>query len=184
VVEVLAGCELRAHLGNRVIERIAATPDDTRLDRLRECLVGPGFRNVVADVLEDEAQRATLLHLLLDDWPGAALVAGYGAQHALITRGTELAVDDGVAERMTGVCSGFAPTSSVVSFVKRNNLMPNAPGPLAPDLTRSDPSGIHDVEPLPPHSMRRLRRLDSIREVRSQSISTRTFATPMSMARP
>ncbi|MDT5010305.1 MAG: hypothetical protein QOH57_1922 [Mycobacterium sp.] len=159
-VEVGAECELRSHLSNRVIQRISATPDDRRLDRLSACLVGPGFRNVVADVLADEAGRATLLHLLLDDWPGASLVSGYAAQHALITRGAELPVGDGVADRMTGICSGFAPTSSVVSFVSRNNLMPNAPGPAAPDLIRSDPDGIHPVDPLPPHSMRRLRRLD------------------------
>lgn len=159
-IEIRAQCELRAHLSNRVIERLASTPDDDRLDRFRKCLVGPGFRNVVGEVLGNEAGRATLLNLLLDDWPGAALVAGYGAQHALITRGEELPVDDGVAERMTGICSGFAPTSSVVSFVRTNKLMPNAPGPLAPDLTCDDPGGMHAVEPLPPHSMRRLRRLD------------------------
>jgi hypothetical protein len=159
-IEVLAHCEVRAHLSNRIIESIAGTPEDARLAGLRKQLVGPGFRNLLRDALNTEVESASLLHLLLDDWPGASLVAGYAAQHAMITRGVELEVDDHVSERMTGICSGFAPHSSVVTFVEKNRLMPNAPGPLAPDLTRGDRDGLHAVEALPPHSMRRLRRLD------------------------
>lgn len=159
-VEVLAHCALWAHLSDRVIQQVDAPPGDSRLAALRGCRVGPGFRSVVGKVLGDEVRDASLLHLLLDDWPGAALVAGYAAQHALISRGAEVPVAAAVADRMTGICSGFAPDSSVVTFVRTGGFMPNARGPIAPDLARDDRDGMHAVEVLPPHSMRRLRRLD------------------------
>jgi hypothetical protein len=51
--------------------------------------VGPGFRATVGTLLPEEVTRASLLHLILDDWVGASLVSGYGVQHAAITQGIE-----------------------------------------------------------------------------------------------
>jgi hypothetical protein len=86
-VEVLGETRIRAHLSQRVIDSIESAPRDGRLDRLLGSRVGPGFRSAVGKLLPGEAQRAGRLHLLLDDWVGAALVSGYAVQHAAIVLG-------------------------------------------------------------------------------------------------
>jgi hypothetical protein len=97
------------------------------------------------------------LHLLLDDWVGASLVSGYATQHAAITLGIEQKLPDGVADTMAGICAGFAADASLVGYAKRNGTIPSAHGPVAPPL---DIDGVHAVEPLRAHGMRRFRRLD------------------------
>jgi hypothetical protein len=154
-VDVLGEIRVRAHLSQRVIDDISSTPPDGRLARLRGCRVGPGFRSSVGTLLPGEAQRASLLHLLLDDWVGAALVSGYSVQHAAIILGIEEKLPAGTADRMAGICAGFAPEASLVGYARRNGTIPSVHGPVAPPL-----DGLHAVEPLRAHGMRRFRRLD------------------------
>jgi hypothetical protein len=156
-VDVLGRVGVRAHLAERVIENIGVDPDDERLAQLAGSRVGPGFRATVGKLLPHEVATAGLLHLLLDDWVGAALVSGYGVQHAAITLGIEEKLPAGTADHMAGICAGFAADASLVPYARRNGTIPSVHGPLAPPL---DPDGIHSVEPLRPHGMRRLRRLD------------------------
>jgi hypothetical protein len=156
-VDVLRRVGVRAHLAERVIDRIAADPDDVRLAQLAGSRVGPGFRATVGKLFPDEVAAAGLLHLLLDDWVGAALVSGYGVQHAAITLGIEEKLPAGTADHMAGICAGFAVDASLVPYARRNGTIPSVHGPPAPPL---DPDGIHSVEPLRPHGMRRFRRLD------------------------
>src|SRR6476659_3995267 len=66
-VDVLDEIRVRAHLSERVIDDITSSPHDTRLAQLLGSRVGPGFRSSVGKLLPGEAQRASLLHLLLDD---------------------------------------------------------------------------------------------------------------------
>ena len=106
-------------------------------------------------LLPDEAQRASLLHLLLDDWVGAALVSGYSVQHAAIILGVEEKLPAGTADNMAGICAGFAPEASLVGYARRNDTIPSVHGPVAPPL-----DGLHAVDPLRAHGMRRFRRLD------------------------
>ena len=94
---------------------------------------------------------------LLDDWVGAALVSGYSVQHAAITLGIEEKLPAGTADHMAGICAGFAEDASLVPYAKRNGTIPSVHGPVAPPL---DPDGVHSVEPLRPHGMRRFRMLD------------------------
>ena len=108
-------------------------------------------------LLPDEVARAGLLNLLLDDWVGAALVSGYSTQHVAITLGIEEKLPAGTADHMAGICAGFAEDASLVPYAKRNGTIPSVHGPVAPPL---DAEGIHTVEPLRPHCMRRFRRLD------------------------
>src|SRR5262249_33136978 len=54
-------------------------------------------------------------------------------------------------------CAGFAADASLVPYAKRNGIIPSVHGPLAPPL---DGAGMHAVEPLRAHGMRRFRRLD------------------------
>lgn len=156
-VDVLGEIAVRAQLSDRVIEEIAADPADDRLGRLIGRRVGPGFRSAVGDLLPDDVRRSTLLHLLLDDWVGAALVSGYALQHKQIVAGTEEKLPPGTADRMAGICAGFAPDASLVNYARRLDTIPSVHGPPAPPV---DLDGVHAVEPLRAHGMRRLRRLD------------------------
>lgn len=156
-VDVLGQVGVRAHLAGRIIDDILADPHDGRLAQLSGSRVGPGFRSTVGTLLPDDVARAGLLHLLLDDWVGAALVSGYAVQHAAITVGIEEKLPAGTADHMAGICAGFAEDASLVPYARRNGTIPSVHGPVAPPL---DPDGVHAVEPLRPHGMRRLRRLD------------------------
>jgi hypothetical protein len=161
-VDVLGQVRVRAHLTDRVIDDIASNAYDRRLAQLVGNRVGPGFRAAVGKLLPGEVQRASLLHLLLDDWVGASLVSGYGLQHTAITLGIEEKMPPGTADNMAGICSGFAPDASLVAYTRRNGTIPSVHGPVAPSLTPPGDDGLHAVEPLQPHGMRRLRRLDLI----------------------
>jgi Protein of unknown function (DUF2889) len=154
-VDVLGEIRVAARLVGFVVDDITSTPSDGRLDALRGCRVGPGFRSTVGKLLPDEVQRAGLLHLLLDDWVGAALVSGYGTQHTAIVLGVEQKMPAGVADRMAGICAGFAPEASLIDYARQHDVIPTGRGPVAPPL-----DGLHDVEPLQPRGMRRFRRLD------------------------
>ena len=153
-MDVIDDVVISARLAERMIVELSGS--DARLDELRGTRVGPGFRSKVSAVLGSDVARSTLLNLLLDDWAGASLVSGYSTQHAAITSGIEDKWPDGVSDRMTGICSGFAPDAAIVEFTRREGVMPSVRGPIAPALA----DGMHAVEPLRAHGMRRMRRLD------------------------
>lgn len=157
-IDVLGEVRVTAHLFNQVIDDIEIVDSRQQvsgLDSLLGSRVGPGFRSKVGQLLPEEVQRAGLLHLLLDDWVGAALVSGYGTQHTAIVLGVEQKMPPGVADRMAGICAGFAPDASLVGYARQHDVIPTGRGPVAPAL-----QGLHDVEPLRARGMRRFRRLD------------------------
>lgn len=157
-IDVLGEVRLTARLADQVvgdIEPISSSPPVGRLDALRGCRVGPGFRSKVGQLFPGEVQRASLLHLLLDDWVGAALVSGYATQYTAIVLGIEQKMPPGVADRMAGICAGFAPQASLIGYARQHDVIPTGRGPEAPAL-----DGLHDVEPLGARGMRRFRRLD------------------------
>ncbi|KUI44111.1 hypothetical protein AU197_02385 [Mycobacterium sp. IS-1590] len=161
-VDVLAEIAVRARLVDRAIDEIAAVPGVDRLDLLIGKRVGPGFRSTVGELLPEQVRGASLLHLLLDDWVGAALVSGYALQHATIVAGNEEKLPPGTVDRMAGICAGFAPEASLVGYARRLGTIPSVHGPPAPPI---DIDGVHAVEPLRAHGMRRLRRLDLLPEL-------------------
>jgi hypothetical protein len=61
---------------------------------------------------------------------------------------------------MSGICAGFASDASIVDYARDHGTIPSVHGPIAPVLHRDDPDGMHPVEPLRAHGMRRRRRLD------------------------
>jgi Protein of unknown function (DUF2889) len=156
-VGVLDEVRVRARLAERVIDDISCVPHDERLARLIGARVGPGFRATVGELIAADAHRGSLLHLLLDDWVGAALVSGYAVQHEAISSGVEEKLPPGTAERMAGICAGFAPEASLVGYARRHDTIPSVHGPKAPTV---DDGGLHAVAPLRAHGMRRFRRLD------------------------
>src|SRR6478609_8227724 len=72
-----------------------------------------GVVEELGTLFPDEVARSGLLHLLLDDWVGAALVSGYAVQHAAITLGLEEKMPAGTADHMAGICAGFAQDASL-----------------------------------------------------------------------
>ena len=178
-VDVLDEIRVRAHLSERVIDDITSSPHDGRLAQLLGSRVGPGFRSSVGKLLPGEAQRASLLHLLLDDWVGAALVSGYAVQHAAIVLGVEQKLPAGTADNMAGICAGFASEASLVGYARRNGTIPSVHGPVAPPL---DIEGDDAVEPLRAHGMRRFRRLD-LRPVDAAWRITRWISMRISVTR-
>jgi hypothetical protein len=156
-VEVLDQVELRAHLTDRVIDAIDIVDaiDDDRLTELTGNRVGPGFRSAVTRVVPADAARASLLHLLLDDWAGAALVSGYALMAQAATRGDEERLPVSVTDNLAPICAGFAQDAFMVTYAQSNGVIPTVLGPVAPAL-----DALRDVEPLRPHGMRRHRRID------------------------
>ncbi|MBB3605128.1 hypothetical protein FHT40_004812 [Mycolicibacterium sp. BK556] len=154
-LEVVDDVVVLARLTDHVIDEISG--GDPRLGRLLGARVGGGFRAIVRNLLGSDTTRSPALYLLLDDWVGASLVTGYGAHHADLTGGVEWPMSDAMSDHLAGVCSGFAPDASAVDFSRRNMLMPCVRGPLAPPLGGD---GMPPGEPLRPHGMRRMRRLD------------------------
>ncbi|QLL09722.1 DUF2889 domain-containing protein [Mycobacterium vicinigordonae] len=155
-IAVLGEVRIGARLVDFVVDEIESTPPDDRLDMLRGHRVSRGFRAKLTELLRDEVCKSSLIHLLLDDWVGAALVSGYALAHAAIVLGVEQTMPPGVADRMAGICAGFAPEASLVDYARRHDVIPTGRGPLAPPL-----DGLHAVAPLRQRGMRRFRRLDA-----------------------
>jgi Protein of unknown function (DUF2889) len=154
---------MTATLGvDRAIVAIEAQPAEPLVARLVGAIVGPGFRAHMTELLPGHADRRTLLHTLLDDLPGAALVSGYAMQRTtppiLPVSGSRYAQHVKVAEDM---CAGWASDATIVVTFRATGEIPHPMGPPAPALERpGDPRSWHDMEPLPPESTRRRRRLD------------------------
>jgi hypothetical protein len=159
----------RAHIApNRKLLSIEADPPEPRLSQLIGLPVGPGFRASMAEILPDHAQRQTLLYALLDDLPGATLVSGYAVQRGEaavlpkvpVSGADTLAQHVGAAENM---CAGWATEATIVVTFRQKGSVPAPMGPDAPLLEREgDALSWHRMEPLPPESTRRRRRLDLI----------------------
>jgi Protein of unknown function (DUF2889) len=119
-----------------------------------------------------------LLNLLLDDFPVAALVSGHAIGAHLRASGPartpldapgqgvlSLAVATGQpgAERPAfrrDLCAGFADGGTIMNDVDATGRPPVVTGPPAPPLTTGDHLGWHATDGLPPHAMRRSRRMD------------------------
>ena len=170
---VLAEVEFTARIdgSSRQLVDIVASPPDPGLDGLLGTLVGPGFRSRVNQVCPAEQEAGTLLHLLLDDLPGATLVSGYAMQRAgLFSRSRASGSTGGpassAASMMTAqddLCAGWAHDGTMMVTIRSTGEIPVPTGPPAPVLEGpDDPFAWHAMEVLPPHGMRRRRRLDVV----------------------
>jgi hypothetical protein len=181
--------ELRLDGMTRTIVSITGAPDLRGLDALVGLTVGPGFRGRVDQALPGEQDTGSLLYLLLDDLPGAALVSGYALQRAgvfdtpILPAGAEESVGaeasrdadrPPVGERRpvtlsmaqlpaVDLCAGWASDSAMMVSIGATGVVPTPMGPPAPVLEAAgDPLGWHAMGPLAPHAMRRRRRLDVV----------------------
>jgi hypothetical protein len=154
--EVVAG----ADGASRELALIRTVPDAPALQQLLGAVVGPGFRARVDDVVPEERERQSLLYLLLDDLPGAGLVSGYSMLHAdAVPRSRP---DEYLGAR-SDMCAGWAHDGSMMVMLREHGQNPTPLGPPAPELARADDDmGWHALADLPPHGMRRIRRIDVI----------------------
>ena len=162
---------LRVDGSNRQVLSIASSPALPDLDQLVGCPVGPGFRSRSTRSAR-RAEAGTLLHLLLDDLPGAALVSGYSAQRAgALDQPRQRPEGDGGSTaglvRMMAfqedLCAGWAHDATLMVTIRSTGEIPVSVGPQAPTLERhDDPLAWHVMAPLGPHAMRRRRRIDVV----------------------
>jgi hypothetical protein len=176
---VLSAAEVRATSGfpAHVLGSISASPADDRVAMLAGKRASSGFRRAVEEALPGEREAGTILYQLLDDLPTALLVSGYATLAARFTPGEAAPPDDGpggmppggagparMALQAVDMCSGWVDGGVMVSGLNRG-VLPYFEGTLAPGIedageTGGDPLGWHAHGPLPPHAMRRRRRVD------------------------
>jgi hypothetical protein len=106
----------------------------------------------------ERRDRGDLLYLLLDDLPGATLVAGYAMLHAGMVPKPS---DDEYLVARSDLCAGWAADGAMMTLIREHGRSPAPIGCDAPPVTRADdPDAWHDLPDLAPNAMRRLRRLD------------------------
>ncbi|HZQ59394.1 MAG TPA: DUF2889 domain-containing protein [Acidimicrobiales bacterium] len=157
--EVVAQASLWARVGGftRELKELRSEPDRPALHELAGALVGPGFRGRVDRLVPEERDAHTPLYLLLDDFPGAALVSGYALLHA----GSVGRHHDGYLDAQVDQCAGWAAEGGMMQFIRREQRAPQPLGPRAPVLERPDDAeSWHEMAELAPHGMRRRRRID------------------------
>jgi hypothetical protein len=167
-VEVAGVAVLEARIDGAThrLAAIETTPEVPELSALLGVLVGPGFRRRVDEAVPGECAAGTLLYLLLDDLPGAALVSGYALQRAGAFDGRETPPErraDMSAEFLSrdDLCAGWAHDATMMVTVRATGNIPVPMGPPAPVLeSPDDPWSWHAMAPMTPHGTRRRRRLD------------------------
>jgi hypothetical protein len=155
------------------IEEISASPTIDGLDGLVGRSASRGYRREVARLADEQGLVGRAVYQLLDDVPGASLVAGYSPELNRRDAGgapgrdpeTVTPVDTpGHLLALTGVCAGWQEGGAIVTNVLEVGRVPIALGPEAPSLARADdPLAWHEFPgPIPPHGMRRRRRIDVV----------------------
>lgn len=125
---------------------------------------GGGLREVMGDLFVTERQRATPLYLLLDDYPGASLVANWAWSQWMdnsleaCRRAAGIGVDR--AEGMTGVCTGLRPGSDALGPDGFPIQAVQSCAPVPPLENSGDPEGWHPLPIQRGVGMRRARWMD------------------------
>lgn len=153
-----AGYEARVgFVPNREIASIRCEPERAGAQRLVGARASGGFRLLLDGALPDERDARSLLYLLLDDLPVAALVSGYAVTYA-----TDFPVPENHGTlRQADLCAGWRTGGTLLTGIETTRRVPVATGPDATPLVRADDAfAWHALPPLPENAMRRHRRLD------------------------
>jgi hypothetical protein len=121
--------------------------------------VASGFRARALDAVPDEAERRSLLNLLLDDLPGASLVAGFALQHDASWLARRVPIE--LLAGSTDQCAGWAAEATILDTVRTYESIPVPTSPRVPDEPE-DADAWHERPMLPTGATRRARRLDVV----------------------
>jgi hypothetical protein len=169
----------------QIIGDIEATPTFAGLDTLVGRSASRGYRRELRRLADEQGLVGRAVYQLLDDLPGTSLVAGYSPE--LNRRDADRA--DGPRDpdagsgrpeasphllALEGVCAGWQPGGAIVTSVLAVGHVPIRLGPEAPSLDRpDDPRAWHELPgPIPPHGMRRRRRIDVVPPPDGQGLLT------------
>jgi hypothetical protein len=159
--EVLGVIDVRTRLDyadHYRLTELRANPGPVELQQLVGASVSTGFRAAMTAAAPQQQAEATLLHALLDDLPGAALVSGYAIQHA---NASPVRKPGAPVLQIEGLCAGFQRGGTIMEQVDADAPIPAVTGPEAPSLIDpDDPLAWHELRPMGAHDMRRWRRLD------------------------
>ncbi len=153
----------------REILSIDVSPDRPEAQQLVGIRAGGESRSALIRIMAEERTKGSPLYLILDDYAGASLVAGWIWSRwvddwAALMQKSGARATSGRRGNMEGVCSGFAPGSSALAGVggvrtEEQNCM------AVPSLLNSrDPYGWHTLAVQEGVGMRRARRIDVWRD--------------------
>lgn len=155
-----SGYEARiAYLPQREIRGLQTGPALPEAAKLVGTRATSGFRAALDATLPAERDARSLLYLLLDDLPVAALVSGYAMAFAF--GGSHPVPKPHLTLQHPDLCAGWRTGGTLLVEMAETGRVPLVTGPDAPSLARlDDPLAWHALPPLPPNAMRRHRRLD------------------------
>jgi hypothetical protein len=161
--------EFRARLDwDRTIREIESTPSRPNIGRLVGARGGGHLRQALHELLPEERQGATPLHLALDDISGVSLISGWAwsqwsDEWTRNFSGGEIDQQERF-RRMEGVCHGFSPGFSSLNPDPDGRGRQNAV-PVIDLRHPDDPDGWHPFTPQDGVvAMRRARWIDVWRE--------------------
>jgi Protein of unknown function (DUF2889) len=152
----------------RVILSITVTPDRPHAQRLVGIRAGGQSRSAITEIMSEDREKGTPLFLILDDFAGASLVAGWVWSNWIDNWAEQMqkATADGKLGKrgsMEGVCTGFSPGSSALQ--RESGAPADQSSTVVPSLIHpDDPDGWHTLAVQEGVGMRRARRIDVWRE--------------------
>lgn len=149
----------------REIVTIASRPERADLQQLVGERAGGNLRAHLARVVPEDKAAGAPLYLILDDFSGASLVAGWAWSRwkpdwMTAARATGGASTAGRGGRMEGVCTGFRPGSTALNPDGTGNPTIQNACPVESLVNPDDPLGWHEFTVQTGVGMRRARRID------------------------
>lgn len=157
------GVSLRVARDGEILA-IAGEQVPAELDRLRGMRLRGGLRGELARIFAGERAAGSLFHALMDDLPGAHLVAGSGqswwGQGWDLARAGAAAGRSDPKGRFAGICAGFRPGSAAIDGEGRPDLARVRTSPARPLLRPREARGRHALPEQAGIATRRARAID------------------------